>query len=83
MHKHLGPRGQVLGKPQKNPSACDFHVYIALSATYVPSVRPFWYNERLRGEFRYLANTVTGDKVLDGSYVYSEGFHPATKELLE
>ena len=41
------------------------------------------YNGRLRGEFEYLANTVAGDKVLDGSYVYSEGFHPATKELLE
>ena len=34
-------------------------------------------NGRLRGEFGYLANTVAGDKVLDGSYNYSEGFHPA------
>ena len=40
-------------------------------------------NGRLRGEFGYLANTVAGDKVLDGSYVYPDGFHPATKELLE
>ena len=38
---------------------------------------------RLRREFGYLANTVAGDEVLDGSYVYSEGFHPATRELLE
>ena len=40
-------------------------------------------NGRLRGEFGYLANTVAGDKVLEGTYNYSEGFHPATKELLE
>ena len=38
---------------------------------------------RLRGEFGYLANTVAGDKVLDGSYNYSGDFHPATRELLE
>ena len=33
-------------------------------------------------EVGYLANTVAGDKVLEGTYNYSEGFHPATKELL-
>ena len=40
-------------------------------------------NERMRREFGYLANTVAADNVLDGAYSYSEGFHPATKELLE
>ena len=40
-------------------------------------------NGSLRGEFGYLANTAAGDKVLDGSYVYAGGFHPATKEILE
>ena len=40
-------------------------------------------NGRLRGEFGYLADTVTGDEVLEGTYNYSEGLHPATKELLE
>ena len=40
-------------------------------------------NGRLRGEFGYLANSMAGDKVLEGTYNYSEGFHPATKELLK
>ena len=38
---------------------------------------------RLRGEFGYLANTLAGDKVLDGTYDYLADFHSATKELLE
>ena len=39
--------------------------------------------DRLRGEFGYQANTPAARRVLDGTYNYTEGFDPPTKELLD
>ncbi len=40
-------------------------------------------NAGLKGDFRYLADTKSARKVLDGTYSFSDDCHPATKELLE
>ena len=38
---------------------------------------------RLRGEFGYLTNTPSAEKVLNGTYEFRDGIDGATKELLE
>ena len=37
----------------------------------------------MRGEFGYQANTLAGRQVLSGNYKFTEGFHEATRELME
>ena len=40
-------------------------------------------NGRLRGLFGYNATTITAQRILEGRYIYPEGFDQATKEICE
>jgi hypothetical protein len=40
-------------------------------------------NGQLRGMFGYNATTITVQRILEGSYIYPEGFDQATREICE